>query len=79
MGDELTVKLGSEVKGEIERMAKQAGLTPSKLVAVLLEGFVQGEGKVFTGPWKEGPGIRILPDWPRFSSKVFKIKQEEMK
>lgn len=79
MGDELVVKLSSEVKGQIERMAKQAGLSPARLVTILLEGFVQGDGRVYTGPWKEGPGIRLLPDWPRFSSRVFKIKQDEMK
>ena len=38
----------------------------------------ENDGKVYTGNWREGPGMRFLPDWPRFSSGVLKIKAEEL-
>ena len=60
-------------------MTAQAGLSTDKLVEVMLETFVAGKGKFYTGQWKEGPGIRIMTDWPRFSAGVTRIKQEEMK
>lgn len=66
-----------ELKREIEKMAAEAGLSADKLTEVLLKAFVEGKGKVFVGAWKEGPGIRVLPDWPRFSAGVMKIKEEE--
>jgi hypothetical protein len=55
-------------------MAKKAGLTPELLASVLVQAFLDNDGKVFTGEWDEGPGLRILPDWPRFSAGVIKIK-----
>lgn len=64
---------------KVARIAEEAGLSPDKLSEALLEAFVEGKGKVFVGAWKEGPGIRLLPDWPRFSSGVIKIKKEDMK
>ena len=72
------VKISKEVKQKIAAMASEAGLSADKLAEVLLGSFVEGKGKIFVGKWKEGPGIRILPDWPRFSSGVAKVKQEDM-
>lgn len=74
----IKLKLPKEVKQELSSMAAQSGLSVDRLVSVLLQGFIEGGGKVYTGPWTEGPGIRLLPDWPRFSSGMFKIKQIEM-
>ncbi len=80
MSEELSVKLKlpEEVKGEMANMAARSGLSVDRLVSALIQGFVEGGGKVYTGSWTEGPGIRLLPDWPRFSSGVLKIKQQEM-
>jgi len=72
------IKISKEVKEKISSMASNAGLSTDKLVEVLLESFLEGKGKVFVGKWKEGPGIRLLPDWPRFSSGVVKIKEEDL-
>ena len=69
--------VSSEVKREIEKMAAEAGLSADKLTEVLLKAFLEGKGKVFVGVWKEGPGIRVLPDWPRFSAGVMKLKEDE--
>ncbi len=79
MAEEVLIKLAPKIKKELAREAAEAGLSTEKLIALLMEGFVEGDGKVFTAPWSEGPGIRLLPDWPRFSSKVVKVKREEMK
>ena len=73
------VKLSPEMKQKLEAMAAGAGLSQERLVATLLEAFVEGGGKVFVGPWKEGPGVRVLPDWPKFSSKVARIAKGDMK
>ena len=72
------IKISREVKDKMATMAGGAGLSTDKLVEVLLEAFLEGKGKVFVGKWKEGPGIRLLPDWPRFSSGVAKIKEEDL-
>ena len=68
-----------------EKLAKMAvevaggGISPDKLAEVMLNAFFDGKGKFYSARWKEGPGVRILPDWPRFSSGVVKIKAEDMK
>ena len=79
MADEVTLQLPANVKEKLSGMAARSGLSLEKLVSVLLEGFVEGDGTVYTGTWPEGPGIRLLPDWPRFSSIVFRIPDKERK
>ena len=79
MAEEVTLQLPANVKEKLSGMAAQSGLSLEKLASVLLEGFVEGEGTVYSGTWPEGPGIRLLPDWPRFSSKVFQIPDKERK
>ncbi|MDP2951996.1 MAG: hypothetical protein Q8O76_01605 [Chloroflexota bacterium] len=74
-----TVVIPDQVKKALDSMAAKAGVPAPRLLSLLLEAFVEGEGKVYTGSWPEGPGIRLLPDWPRFTSKTFHIKREEMK
>lgn len=59
--------------------AAEGGLSPDVVAELLLNAFFDGHGKIYTARWKEGPGIRVLPDWPRFSSGIIKIKQEDMK
>ena len=74
----MEVDLPAEVYEELETMARNAGLSPPKLTSLLMKAFVENDGKVYTGNWREGPGMRFLPDWPRFSSGVLKIKTEEL-
>lgn len=70
------LEISAETKQKLSGMAKQAGLSVDRLAEELLNSFVDNEGKIYVGSWKEGPGIRLLPDWPRFSSGVVKIKTE---
>ena len=73
------IKISRATKEKLDPMAAEAKLSTDKLIEVMIEAFVAGKGKFFTGEWKEGPGIRIMTDWPRFSAGVIRIKQEEMK
>ena len=73
------LKISAEVTEKLVWQAKDAGLSVDKLAEVLLAAFVDNDGKVYVGKWREGPGIKLLPDWPRFSSSIVKIKQEELK
>lgn len=79
MAEGLLAKVPDKVKSELDNMAQETGLSTERLVATLLEGFIEGEGKVYTGRWTEGPGIRLLPDWPRFTAKVYHVKKADMK
>jgi hypothetical protein len=74
----IEIGLRSDIYNKLETIAKGARMSPSKLISVLLEAFCENDGKVYTGRWTEGPGIRLLPDWPRFSSGVIKIKEEDL-
>ncbi len=73
------LKVSASTKKKIDKLASGTGLTGDELADALLASFVDNDGKVFVGKWKEGPGLRLLPDWPRFSSSVIKIKKEETK
>jgi hypothetical protein len=74
----MEIDLPAEVFEKLETMARNAGLRPTQMASLLMKAFVENDGKVYTGNWKEGPGMRFLPDWPRFSSGVLKIKAEEL-
>lgn len=79
MSPVLRVKVNESTRKELSALAGQSGLSAESLAGLVLQGFIEGKGKVYVGAWKEGPGIRVLPDWPRFSSVIFKIKSEELK
>ena len=70
------LEISAQTKQKLSEMASQAGLSTDKLAGVLLDSFVDNNGKIYVGEWKEGPGVRIMPDWPRFSSGVVKVKTE---
>ena len=74
-----SISINKDTIKKLTPVAAESGLSVDKLADILLSSFVDNHGRVFTGRWKEGPGIRILPDWPRFSSGVVKIKNDEMK
>lgn len=73
MSTEVVVKLSKEASEKLGQFASEGGLKIEQLAAIILEEFVAGKGKVYTGEWKEGPGVRVLPDWPKFSSRVVKV------
>lgn len=71
-------KISPELEKRLAEIARGTGISPAKLAEIIIQAFVEGEGKVFVGKWKEGPGLRVLPDWPRFSSCIIKVKTEEL-
>ena len=73
------LKISAEVVEKFTSHAKNAGMGVDKLIEVVLKAFIENDGKVYVGKWREGPGIKLLPDWPRFSSGIVKIKEEELK
>jgi hypothetical protein len=75
----LEIHISRDGYEKLETMATKATLTPELLASVLIQAFIDNDGKVFTGEWDEGPGLRLLADWPRFSSGVVKIKKETKK
>ena len=82
MTEKVALRVSKDVKEKLARMGAEAaegGLSADKLAEVLLSSFFSGDGKIFTARWKEGPGIRVLPDWPRFSSGIIKVKTEDMR
>lgn len=76
---ELRISVSDEVFGRLKELALSCGLSPERLASTIVEGFILADGRVYSAVWSEGEGIRLLHDWPRFSSRVFKIKKEEMK
>ncbi len=82
MAEKVQLLVSRATKEKLAMMGAEAaegGLSPDSLAEVLLDAFFGGKGRIYTARWKEGPGIRVLPDWPRFSSGVVKIKAEDMK
>ncbi len=74
----IEIDLPANIYEKLDVMAQNAGLKTAKLASLLMKAFVENDGKVYTGNWREGPGMRFLPDWPRFSSGVLKIKAAEL-
>jgi hypothetical protein len=72
------IEISPDVQKRLVDIAHSTGISARKLAEVIVQAFVEGEGKVFVGKWKEGPGVRVLPDWPRFSSCIIKIRTEEL-
>ncbi len=77
--EKVEIKVSTKTRQKLSDMAIKTGLSTDRLADLLLDEFVEGRGKVYVGDWKEGPGIRVLPDWPRFSSGVVKVKKDDMK
>jgi len=73
------IEISPEVEQGLFKIVQGKGISPTKLAEILIRAFVEGEGTIFVGKWKEGPGLRVLPEWPRFSSCIIKLKTEELK
>ncbi len=71
------LKVSTDTRQKVDKMASETGVTSDQLADALLAAFVDNDGRVFVGNWKEGPGVRLLPDWPRFSSGIIKIKRSK--
>ena len=77
MGKDLEVELEDEAHTKLSNMADDIGVSLQKMCKYILEEFTY-QGKVYGGAWPEGPGKRIIIDFPKYSSRVLKIKENEL-
>ena len=78
MGKELEIELDDEAYEKLDKMADELGLGIKRMVKHILEEFTF-QGKVYGGVWAEGPGKRIIIDFPKYSSRVIKLFESELK
>ncbi|MHA1265973.1 MAG: hypothetical protein ACTSRS_12145 [Candidatus Helarchaeota archaeon] len=78
MGKRLEVELADDAYSKLSQMANENGISIQRMCKHILEEFTH-QGKVYSGLWSEGPGKRIIIDFPKYSSKVIKIKETELK
>ncbi|NVM28490.1 MAG: hypothetical protein HWN65_06580 [Candidatus Helarchaeota archaeon] len=78
MGKELELDLENEPYSKLSKMADDLGLSLKRMCKHILEEFTF-QGKVYGGVWPEGPGKRIIIDFPKYSSRVLKLKEKELK
>ena len=78
MGKELEINLDDAAYDKVMKMADELGMTAERMCKHILEEFTF-QGKVYGGIWPEGPGKRIIIDFPKYSSRVIKIHEKELK
>ena len=59
-------------------MADEIGISLSRMCKHSIEEFTF-QGRVYGGVWPEGPGKRILIDFPKYTSRVLKLRENELK
>ena len=74
----LELQLEDEAQSKLLNMADDIGVSLQKMCKYILEEFTY-QGKVYGGAWPEGPGKRIIIDFPKYSSRVIKLKESELK
>ena len=77
MGKLIQLEVKNDVHTQLSSMASDIGLSVEKMCRHILEEFTY-QGKVYSGIWSEGPGKRIIIDFPKYSSRVIKIKESEL-
>lgn len=74
----LTIEIDDDQMNILKKMADKIGIKVNKMCKHVLEEFCY-QGKVYGGIWPEGPGKRILIDYPKYSSRVIKLTNEQLK
>ena len=74
----LNINIEQEALNHLKGMADNNDMSVEVMCKYILEEFCH-QGKVYSGNWREGPGRRILVDYPKYSSRVVKIKQDGLK
>lgn len=73
----MQLEVKDDAHTQLSAMASDIGLSVEKMCRHILEEFTF-QGKVYAGGWSEGPGKRIIIDFPKYSSRVLKIKENEL-
>ena len=77
MGKELEIEIDDDAYNKLSTMSDEIGLDIKRICKHILEEFTY-QGKVYAGVWAEGPGKRIIIDFPKYSSKVIKLLKSEL-
>ncbi|MHA1651334.1 MAG: hypothetical protein ACTSYB_14175 [Candidatus Helarchaeota archaeon] len=77
MGKDLKIELDDDAYTKLLKMANETGLSLQRMCKHILEEFTY-QGKVYSGVWPEGPGKRVIIDFPKYSSRVLKIHENEL-
>ena len=78
MGQTVNIEIGDEPMKKLKAMADKIGINVARMCKHIIEEFCH-QGKVYGGIWNEGPGKRILIDYPKYSSRVIKLTNEQLK
>ncbi|MHA1299586.1 MAG: hypothetical protein ACTSO9_09145 [Candidatus Helarchaeota archaeon] len=74
----IKIEIDDEFMNKLKTMADKIGINVSKMCKHIIEEFCF-QGKVYGGIWPEGPGKRILIDYPKYSSRVIKLTNDQLK
>ncbi|MFX0132625.1 MAG: ribbon-helix-helix domain-containing protein [Candidatus Hodarchaeota archaeon] len=74
----INIEIDDDAMKKLKEMAEKTGINLSRMCRHILEEFTY-QGKVYGGLWNEGPGKRILIDYPKYSSRVIKLTNEQLK
>ncbi len=74
----LELQLEDEAQSKLLNMANDIGVSLQRMCKHILEEFTY-QGKVYGGTWPEGPGKRVIIDFPKYTSRVIKLKENELK
>ncbi|NVM04270.1 MAG: ribbon-helix-helix protein, CopG family [Candidatus Helarchaeota archaeon] len=74
----LNIEIDDDAMKKLKEMADKTGINISRMCRHILEEFTY-QGKVYGGLWNEGPGKRILIDYPKYSSRVIKLTNAQLK
>lgn len=77
LGKKLEIEIDNEAYNILKAMAKYNKLKLEQMTKHIIEEFTN-DGKVYTGTWPEGPGIRIIIDYPKYTSRVVKLYKSEI-
>ncbi|MHA1378100.1 MAG: hypothetical protein ACTSRG_06935 [Candidatus Helarchaeota archaeon] len=78
MVQSINIEIEDKQMEKLKKMAEKIGISVPRMVKHIIEEFCH-QGKVYGGAWPDGPGKRILIDYPKYSSRVIKLKNEQLK
>lgn len=83
-----TVDLPEHVAERFEQISQKNGFSVPKLLDLILKKFVEWDGDIYSGDWKEGGvemGKKVVIDWPHFPSttlkpdRIIRVANEELR
>lgn len=77
--EEITIRLPTDIKEALEKIAADNSLSLRRLCEVILSMFPE-DGRIYNGVWYSGGkgAKRLIVDWPKFTSPVITLKKDEL-